>query len=181
MAYAQTQQHEKAVSFLKNAASFESEDQEILIQIYSGLGDSYNALKLYPESDDAYEKALKINPDNSYTLNNYAYYLSVRGENLDKAERMSKLAIKLEPGNPSFEDTYAWILFKLRKYKDALGWIEKAISHSSNSSAVQFEHYGDILYHLDEREKALQQWQKAKDRGGSGKLDQKINAKKYIE
>lgn len=181
MAYAQTQQHEKAVSFLKNAASLESEDKEILIQIFSGLGDSYNALKLYSLSDDAYEKALEINPENSYTLNNYAYYLSVRGENLDKAEKMSKLSNKLEPGNPSFEDTYAWILFKLKKYKDALSWIEKAISNSSSSSAVQFEHYGDILFHLAEKEKALQQWQKARAIGGSDKLEQKINAKKYIE
>lgn len=181
MAYAQTQQHEKAVSFLKDAASLESEDKEILIQIYSGLGDSYNALKLYSESDKAYEKALEINPENSYTLNNYAYYLSLRGENLEKAERMSKFSIKLDPGNPSFEDTYAWILFKLKKYKDALNWIEKAIGHSNNSSAAQFEHYGDILFHLAEKEKALQQWQKAKSIGGSGKLEQKINAKKYIE
>lgn len=181
MAYAQTQQHEKAVSYLKNAASLESDDKEILIQIYSGLGDSYNALKRHSESDDAYEKALEINPENSYALNNYAYHLSVRGENLDKAERMSKLSIRLEPGNSSFEDTYAWILFKSKKYKDALNWIEKAISNSSNSNAVQFEHYGDILFHLADKEKAMQQWQKAKSIGGSGKLEQKINAKKYIE
>jgi len=181
MAYAQTQKHEKAISYLKNAASLESEDKEIVIQIYSGLGDSYNALRLYAESDKAYEDALEIDPENSYTLNNYAYYLSLRGENLDKAERMSRLSIKLDSGNASFEDTYAWILFKLKKYKDALNWIEKAISHSNNSSAVQLEHYGDILFHLAEKEKAIQQWQKAKAIGGSGKLDQKINAKKYIE
>ncbi|HUH32640.1 MAG TPA: tetratricopeptide repeat protein [Daejeonella sp.] len=181
MAYAQTQQHEKAVSFLKNAASLESEDKEVLTQIYSGLGDSYNALKRYPESDKAYEKALEIDSKNSYTLNNYAYYLSLRGENLDKAETMSKLSISLDPGNPSFEDTYAWILFKLKKYKEALTWIEKAIGHSTNSNAVQLEHYGDILFQLAEKDKAVQQWQKAKAIGGSDKLEQKINAKKYIE
>ncbi len=135
-----------------------------------------------PAEEEAYEKALEINPDNSYTLNNYSYYLSLRGENLEKAERMSKRSIQLDPGNPSSEDTYAWILFKLKKYRDAQTWIEKAISHNKNGSAVQIEHYGDILYHVGQKEKALQQWQKAISFGkASGKLELKINAKKYIE
>ena len=182
MAYAQTQKHEKAVSYLKNAASLESEDKEVLTQIYSGLGDAYHALKRYPESNEAYERSLEISPDNSYTLNNYAYYLSLRGENLEKAEKMSKRSLQLDPNNPSSEDTYAWILFRLKKYKDAQTWIEKAISHSNSSSAVQLEHYGDILFHLGQKEKAMQQWMKAKTIGGaSEKLESKINAKKYIE
>jgi len=182
MAYAQTQKHEKAVAYLKTAASLESENKEVLTQIYSGLGDSYNALKRFPESDEAYEKALAISPDNSYTLNNYAYYLSLRGEKLDKAEKMSKRSLQLDPDNPSSEDTYAWILFKLKKFREAQTWIEKAISHSENSSAVQIEHYGDILFHLGEKEKALEQWKKAKAIGGTtNKLESKINAKKFIE
>ena len=153
----------------------------MLTQIYSGLGDSYNALKRFKESDEAYNKALEINPDNSYTLNNYAYYLSLRGANLEKAEEMSKRSIQLDLNNPSSEDTYAWILFKLKRYKDARTWIEKAISHS-DKSAVQMEHYGDILFLLGEKGKAFQQWQKARTTGGgSDKLELKINEKRYIE
>ena len=182
IAYAQVKDHKKAVSYLETAASLQSEDKEVLIQIYSGLGDSYNALKRYAESDRAYDKALEIAPDNSYVLNNYAYYLSLREENLEKAERMSKRSLQLDPDNPSSEDTYAWILFKLKRYKDARIWIEKAINHSGNKSAVQIEHYGDILYFLGEKEQALQQWQKARSiGGGSSSLEIKINGKKYID
>ena len=182
IAYAQIKDHKKAVSYLETAASLQSEDKEVLIQIYSGLGDSYNALKRYAESDRAYDKALEVAPDNSYVLNNYAYYLSLREENLEKAEQMSKRSLKLDPDNPSSEDTYAWILFKLKRYKDARIWIEKAINHSGNKSAVQIEHYGDILYFLGEEKQALQQWQKAKlIGGGSSSLELKINGKKYID
>jgi hypothetical protein len=47
---------------------------------------------------------------------------------------------------------------------------------------VQLEHYGDILFQLGEKNKALQQWDKARAIGGaSDKLELKINAKKYIE
>ncbi|MBK7384433.1 MAG: hypothetical protein IPI81_14055, partial [Flavobacteriales bacterium] len=60
----------------------------------------------------AYDKALARIPDDATTLNNYAYYLSVRGEQLEKAERMSKRSNELAPGQPSYQDTYAWVLFR---------------------------------------------------------------------
>jgi tetratricopeptide (TPR) repeat protein len=180
--FAQTGQHEKAVSYLKNTLDLETEDKEILMQVYSMLGDSYNALKKYKESDQSYAKALEIDPRNSYVLNNYAYYLSLRRENLEEAASMSKRSIELDPGNSSSEDTYAWILFRLKKYAEARVWIEKALGNGTGSNATQTEHYGDILFFLGEKEKALEQWQKAKSLGsGSNTLDKKINEKKYLE
>jgi tetratricopeptide (TPR) repeat protein len=181
IAYARTNKQEKAVSYLNNAADLEMDDDEVRIQIYATLGDTYNALKKYKESDESYEKALKINPDNSYVLNNYAYYLALRGENLDKAEKMSRRSVQLDPNNASSEDTYAWILFRLKRYQDAKVWIERALRNNENS-AIQVEHYGDILYQLGETGRAVEQWIKAKDMGsGSEKLNEKINEKKYIE
>jgi len=182
IAYGQTKKHDKAISYLKNASDLETEDAEVRSQIYSTLGDSYNALKKYKESDLSYDKSLEINPDNSYVLNNYAYYLSLRGENLDKAEKMSKRSVQLNPNNASSEDTYAWILFRLKKYQEARTWIEKALKNDTTNNSTQVEHYGDILYLLNEKELALKQWEKAKTLGsGSDKLDRKINEKKYIE
>lgn len=182
IAYGQTKKHDKAVSYLRNAADMETEDAEVRSQIYATLGDSYNALKKYKESDQSYDKALEINPDNSYVLNNYAYYLSLRGENLDKAEKMSKHSVQLNPNNASSEDTYAWILFRLKKYQEARTWIEKALRNDTTNNSTQVEHYGDILYLLNEKELALKQWEKAKALGsGSDKLERKINEKKYVE
>lgn len=182
IAYSQTKKYDKAVSYLKNAADLETEDQEIRTQIFSTLGDSYNALKNYKESDQSYEKALAINPDNSYVLNNYAYYLSLRGENLEKAEAMSKRSVQLNPNNASSEDTYAWILFKLKRYEEAKTWIEKALRSDTANNSTQVEHYGDILYLLGEKDLALQQWIKAKGTGaGSESLNKKIKEKRYVE
>ncbi|MBC7758430.1 MAG: tetratricopeptide repeat protein [Phormidesmis sp. FL-bin-119] len=182
IAYSQTKNYDKAVSYLKNAAELETEDPEIRVQIFSTLGDSYNALKKFKESDQSYDKALELNPDNSYVLNNYAYYLSLRGENLDKAEKMSRRSVQLNPNNASSEDTYAWILFKLKKYAEAKTWIEKALRNGTTNNSTQVEHYGDILYLLGEKDLALQQWIKAKGFGaGSENLNKKINEKKYVE
>lgn len=182
MAYAQVQKHEKAISYLKNAASLETEDKSIQGQIYSALGDAYNAIKRYKESDQAYEKALELVPGNTYALNNYAYYLSLRGESLNKAEQMSRRSNKLEPNNPSFEDTLAWILFKIKNYREARIWIEKAINNGKRKNSIQLDHYGDILFHLDDRASAVDAWKKAKSAGlKSDILDKKINEKKYFD
>ena len=182
IAYSQTKKHEKAITYLKNAAALQLEDNAALSQIYSSLGDSYNALKKYKESDSAYEKSLDLSPDNSYTLNNYAYYLSLRRENLVEAEKMSRKSNELEPNNSSYQDTYAWILFRLNRFQEAEDWILKALGNSKTHNGVQVEHYGDILYHLDKKQKAFEQWQKAKTLGAkSDTLNKKINEKRYIE
>lgn len=181
-AYLQKKDYKKAVSYFKNAVALEFEDKNLLSQSFSQLGDCYHALQDNKSSDIAYEKALSYMPDNKYTLNNYAYYLSVRGEQLDKAAAMAKHANELEAGNASFEDTYAWILFKQKDYQNAKVWMEKAQAHNKNKSAVQAEHYGDILFYLGDAGGAVQYWKKAKEYGASSPvLDRKINEKKYIE
>ena len=181
LGYQQTGRNDKAVSYLKNATQLQIEDKEFLSQVYASLGDGYNALGQYKESDEAYEKALAASSENIYVLNNYAYYLSLRGEKLQTAADMASKANELKPNNSSFEDTYAWVLFKQKKYVQALVWVEKAVSNNSKSGVLQ-EHWGDILYHLGQKDKAFEKWQLAKEMGvKTNVLEKKINEKKYFE
>lgn len=181
IAYVQKKQMDKGLSYLKNTISIGTDDKDLLSLTYSALGDLYHGQKDNKNSDDSYEKALNYNPDNAYALNNYAYYLSVRGEQLDKAAQMSAHSNELQPNTASFEDTYAWILFKQKKYADAKIWIEKAINHGKNS-AVQMEHYGDIMFYLGDTDAAVENWKKARLIGQqSPLLDRKINERKYIQ
>ncbi|WP_428328656.1 tetratricopeptide repeat protein [Mucilaginibacter sp.] len=182
VAYLQKKDVNKAVGYIKNATELETQDKELLSQSFSTLGDCYHDLKDNKSADDAYEKALSYNPDNVFTLNNYAYYLSLRGEQLDKAAKMSKHSNDLQPNNASFEDTYAWILFKQKNYADAKTWMEKALADDKTKSATKAEHYGDILFYLGNIEGAVDNWKKAKSNGDqSPLLERKINEKKYIE
>jgi tetratricopeptide (TPR) repeat protein len=182
VAYQQKKDFKKALGYIKNASELETQDKDLLSQCFSSLGDCYHSLNDLQKSDQAYEKALTYNPDNVYTLNNYAYYLSVRGISLDKAAAMSKHSNELQPDMASFEDTYAWILFKQKKYTEAKIWMEKALAHNKDNSPVQYEHYGDIVFQLGDTDAALQNWKKAKDNGGGSPiLERKINEKKYVE
>jgi tetratricopeptide (TPR) repeat protein len=182
VAWLQKKDYKKALGYLKNATAMEFQDKDVLSLSYSALGDCYHELQDNKNSDAAYDKSLTYNPDNGYTLNNYAYYLSVRGEQLDKAAQMAKHANSIQANVASFEDTYAWILFKQKNYKEAKAWMEKALAHGKDKSAVQTEHYGDILFYLGDVDTAVQNWKKAKEYGGhSPALDRKINEKKYSE
>jgi tetratricopeptide (TPR) repeat protein len=181
LAYLQDKNYQQAITYFNMALSFEIDNKDIQAQINGGLGDAHQAQKKYKESASFYEKALEISPNDTYVLNNYAYYLSLRNEELLKAERMSGLANKLEPDNAAFEDTYAWIFFKIKKYYDAKIWIFKAIQHNPNSP-TQYEHLGDIYFKLGDVDSALENWKKAFELDGSDTLlKKKIDEKKYFD
>ncbi|GIV34912.1 MAG: hypothetical protein KatS3mg031_2447 [Chitinophagales bacterium] len=151
-------------------------------QMLSTLGEVYNNLGNYARSDSAYEKSLQLDPDNAYTLNNYSYYLSLRGEKLEEALKMSEKSNKLVPDNPSFEDTYAWILYKMGRYEEARQWMEKALHNGGDQNPVILEHYGDILFKLGQTDKAVAYWQKAKALGSDSELiGKKIADRKMYE
>ncbi|MGD9991948.1 MAG: tetratricopeptide repeat protein [Salinivirgaceae bacterium] len=146
------------------------------------LGESYHKTGKKDKAYRIFDQLLEEDAQNIMVLNNYAYYLSVDDERLDKAEKMSKITVTKEPKNPTYLDTYAWILFRQKKYTEALEYIEKAIAYDLDKSAVITEHYGDILFHNNAVDEAISQWNKALELGeGSSLLKQKIDAKTYIE
>ena len=115
-------------------------------------------------------------------LNNYSYYLSLRKLNLDKAEAMSKKCNELEPNNNSYQDTYGWILYQMKKYDDAKVWVGKAVDNGGRNNGTLLEHYGDILYQLGNKDEALKYWIDAKKAKGTSELiDKKIADKKLYE
>lgn len=164
----------------------DGEHTPLLAQLYSNLGDTYHALEMHAASDVAYEEAIALDSTNAYALNNYAYYLALRNEKLDLAAELSKKSIAITPDYASYEDTYAWILFRQGNYAEALVWIEKAIKHSDEVSGTLLEHYGDILAKSGDINKAIVQWRKARAISESvgkdiDKLSQKIDAKQFID
>ena len=146
------------------------------------IGDTYFRLRQTDNAFKAYEEALKYNDKNIGVLNNYAYYLSLLKKDLPKAERMSALTIKMEPNNPTYLDTYAWIFFVQGNFILAKLYIEQAISRDRSGSAELADHYGDILYMTGEKEKAVEQWEKARESGKkTATLDKKIAERTYFE
>jgi tetratricopeptide (TPR) repeat protein len=158
---------------------------EIMARMWSSMGDAYNELKQHEKSDSCYDEALVINPNDAFTLNNYAYYLSLREDKLEKAEKMSKRSNLLVENNSAFLDTYAWIMYQLKDYKKAKEWMEKAIKvmeDEGQDRPVLLEHYGDILFKYGDIEGAMTNWNRALEAGGDKPgLEAKIKNKAILE
>lgn len=178
----QLKKYKEAAEVFEMGLEFVLEDNIFLPDFYSSLGDSYHAIEEHEKSDFFYEKSLEEEPENPIVLNNYSYYLSLRKKDLLKAKNMSKKSNTIEPNNGTYQDTYAWILYQSGEYEEAKQWIEKALKNGSKDSPVVVEHYGDILYKLNNIQEAVFQWKKAKKMGlGSKFLDKKIKELKLYE
>jgi len=176
----QKKRFKEAEEYLVTGKAYVTSNNKVMLEFLSVLGDVYYYNKSYEASDRAFDEALKIDPDNTHVLNNYAYYLSLRGEKLELAEKLSYHCLQLAPNETNFMDTYAWVLYKQGKYADAESWIAKAAA--KRPSAAVLEHWGDILYKLNKKEAAVSKWKQAREAGNlSELLNTKINEQKLSE
>ncbi len=181
-AYYRKRQYAKAQESLEEARRLAPEGYEMTEHIHAQLGDTYNSLKKYTLSDQAYEMALKINPENDHVLNNYSYFLSLRKEKLERAAQMGAQLAERNPDNGTYLDTYAWVLYVMKNYEKASQILEVAVKHNVNQSGTIVEHYGDVLFQLGKKEKAIEEWKKARTIGSTSTLlEQKIREQKLIE
>ena len=192
IAYYKQEELDLALNAFQNGIGVitQQSDPDIVSDFYAVMGDILHQKGLDKEAYAAYDSCLQWKDDNYGCLNNYAYYLSEQGVQLDKAEQMSYRAIKAEPKNATFLDTYAWILFKQGRYSEAKIYIDQTLQCDSDTSAVLLEHAGDIYYHAGQRDQALTYWQQALVRTTEKEdpkddrkaiLTRKIKLKKYLK
>lgn len=181
IAHLQLKAFDKAEKDLTTGIKLVAGNEALKTQFRIYLGEVYHEKKNYDLSDEYFEKAIKSDPNNSFTLNNYSYYLSLRGEKLKTAEKYAQKAIELDPENVNNQDTYGWVLFKMKRYEEARFWIQKAYDSSENPSGTVVEHLGDVYYELGKVEKAVDLWKEAREAGETtGEIDKKIKTRSRI-
>ena len=155
-------------------------DSSSTLRAWSTMGDIYHTLGDAKKSYKAYDKALKINPDYVYVLNNYAYYLSMEGKKLKKAYEMSRKTIEAEPDNSTYLDTFGWILFLQGKPDQAKPHFKQAMLYGGKESPVILDHYAEVLYALEEYDMAFVYWNLARQKndGEIPDLEERIEARK---
>ncbi len=152
----QLKQQDSAIYYLEKALTFNLEEVNVL----GTLAMIYNEKREFVKSDSLYEKALSISPDDAIINNNYAYSLSTRGLQLERALRMMNIALEKDSLSSAFLDTKGWILYKLGKYNEAKYFVEKALEVGSQSAVIT-DHLGDIEFKLGNKERAKELWKKA--------------------
>lgn len=140
-------------------------DLDMLSSLITSLGDVYNSAGEHERSYRMYENAITFDSSNSMACNNYAYFLSINGGDLEKALELSEKAISgADADNPTYLDTYAWINYLMGNYEKAEEVQRKAMEQGENGgylSAELYDHLGDILVKTGKNEEALEAWRKA--------------------
>lgn len=184
LAYNQQDKVDEAIDATRRGVAVISDqsNKDLVSDFYGLRGDLYHTKGMLKEAFAAYDSCLVWKSDNVPCLNNYAYYLSLTGKELQKAEQMSYVTVKVEPNNGIYLDTYAWILFMQGRYEESKIYIEQALKNYEKPSSDVIEHAGDIFWKCGEHAKAVEYWQQAVDNGGDGKvLLKKLKQKKYFE
>jgi tetratricopeptide (TPR) repeat protein len=176
------EEYSRSISYLEDAAEMTVTNKTLRIQVLGYLAEAYHSLKKHELSDSTFEKLIEIDPKNNWALNNYSYYLALRGKNLEHALKMSEKTIKSNPKSPSYLDTYGWILYQMGRYDEAKEFIERAVEYSSEPGPAILQNYGDVLFKLGKPDESLKFWKLAIEAGGDKQeLQQRIDQLKTHE
>ena len=174
------QEFDKVLEICDKVLEVAPNDSSKTLRAWSTIGDIWHQKGDSKKSYKAYEKALEINPDYIYVLNNYAYYLSQEGKKLKKAYAMSKKTVEAEPDNSTYLDTFGWILYLQGKPLEAKPFFKHAMLYGGKESPVVMDHYAEVLYALKEYDLAFLYWNMAlqKNNGDIPDLEEKVAARK---
>ncbi|MDE6333406.1 MAG: tetratricopeptide repeat protein, partial [Muribaculaceae bacterium] len=123
-----------ALAMLDSAKIGAQDNPAALSVYYTFRGDIQHALQRNDSAFVSYERAIALNPQNVGALNNLAYFMAVDGVDLDKAETYIRQALIEEPLNPTYIDTYAWVLFKKKDYTAARKQIDDVLAIYDNDT-----------------------------------------------
>lgn len=154
----QLKREDEALSYIKKALRFDPDNSQLL----GMAGMIYDNKEMWAECDSSYERALRLDPESALILNNYAYSLSERGIQLERALNMVQKSIEQDPENSSYLDTIGWVYYKLGEYNKAESYILKAIEIDENNATL-LDHLGDIYLKQNKLNKAIEMWKKAQE------------------
>jgi len=159
--------YEVAETELNKAMILAGNDSQMKLQILSMMGDLKYRMKDFEGAFKYLEEALSLDPNDVLILNNYAYFLAESGSELPRALKMIKKVMETEGTNLTYLDTYAWVLYKTGKNKEAYAIMKDIIASEKGKDSEILEHMGYILKSLSECVEAVKYWRKALEADGS--------------
>ena len=160
-------EYEIADAELKKALILAGNNDQMKVQVISMMGDLKFRMKDYEASYSYYEQALKISPEDPLILNNYAYFLAEGNRDLKKALKMAEMVMATEGDNPTYIDTYAWVLYKMGKYREAQKEMLRIFEIGAEKDPELLEHMGYIKKALGKCDEAVVYWKESLEKDSS--------------
>ncbi len=178
LACSRMKQYPQALGHLTRAEVIASgnETNRLTPVFFFEVGSTHERMGEYAEAEKYFRKVLDMSPNDPETMNYLGYMWADRGMKLEESRQLIEKALKLDPENPAYLDSEAWVLFKLKKHKEALAQILKAISLSPKPDATLYDHLGDIHMGLNQTSKAVEAWRKSLEIEANDEVRKKMNA-----
>jgi tetratricopeptide (TPR) repeat protein len=113
-----------------------------------------------PEAEKALRDLITRDPLDANALNSLGYMFADRGEKLDEAVDLLQRALKIEPANPSFQDSLGWAFYKQGKLDQADSPLSNAAGRMPSNSVIQ-DHLGDLRLKQQRIAEAIAAWERA--------------------
>ena len=158
VAYFQMKENEKAADAFRAGLnhvehSANENKLQLCVNMYALLGDIYHSLGQDDKAFQAYDSCLVYKKNDAMVLNNYAYYLSLKKKDLQRAEEMSRLSNELEPDNATYLDTYAWVLFQQKRYDEAKQYMDKVVELMERDGEEMSDDVADHIKQINKKVK----------------------------
>ena len=131
---------------------------------YRNLGISYERTGQVELAENALQKALQLNPDDSLTLNYIGYWWVDENRRIEEAFKLIKKAVHLQPTSGYFADSLGWAYFRQDNFDAAVLWLEKAIQLAPTDPVIA-DHLGDAYWKVGRFVEARYKWRQALDMG----------------
>ena len=155
--YKNSKNYELAIDYYSRLISSLEDTSVIKSDILYRRGGSYERLGNYEKSDEDLLHALRIRPDDAYVLNYLAYSWLERDYKIDEAMEMLKIAYNSKSNDPYIIDSIGWAYFLIDEYEEAEKYLKRAVELMPDDPIVN-DHYGDILWKLDQKIQARYFW-----------------------
>jgi tetratricopeptide (TPR) repeat protein len=106
-------------------------------------------------------KVISKEPDNADALNALGYTLADRTSRYKEALEYINRAAELVPDEPAILDSLGWVSYRLGRMDDALKWLSRAFEKLEDAEIAA--HYGEVLWHSNQKDKAREVWDKGKE------------------
>lgn len=158
IAFSRFEQYDSAVHWLDKLWR----EDTLNSRVQFSLGASLERAGQFDRAIDVFESMIAREPENAIALNYLGYMYADSGVHLEESLDLIGRALKQEPDNGAYLDSYGWALFRLGRLSEAESEIRKALA-SLESDATIHEHLGDILAAQGRRDEAITHWRKALD------------------
>ena len=145
-------QYQLAYDLLGQTSAASPQDSDLIYE-QAMMAEKLNQL---PEMERLLRRVMAIKPDAYNAYNALGYSLAERNVRLAEAKVLIQKALEFVPNDPFIRDSLAWVEFRLGNNAEAAKIFADAFK--SKPDAEIAAHYGEVLWTMGQRDKALGVW-----------------------